>query len=147
MKFFLIPTILVVIIFLILPIFYWENYFFFYTSWVQKGELVLPLYLRVITVAFLSGLYILFRLRKAKLLEITFVSIFVFAVFMFFSNHFIRYFQALLFFGILTSREFFTFKLNLGFIKRDIKFDNNLLVFYLSFVLVGVAYFIIIFIL
>jgi len=147
MKIFLLSTIPVVILFLILPFFYWENYLSLYSFWVQRGEAVLPLYLRLIPVAIVGGLFILFRLRKADLLEITFVSIFIFAIFMFFSNPYIRYFQALLFFGILTPKEFFTFKLNLGFIKREVVFDNNLLVFYSSFVLVGVAYFIIIFIL
>jgi len=146
MKIFLFSTIPIILIFLIFPVFYWKNYLELYTFWVQRGEAVLPLYIRIIPVALISGFYILFRLRKADLLEIIFVSIFAFAVFMFFSNPYIRYFQALLFFVILSPKEFFTFNLNLGFIKRDIKFDNNLLVFYSSFVLVGIAYLIIIFI-
>ena len=147
MKIFLFSIIPIITIFLILPVFYWENYLTLYTFWVQRGEAVLPLYVRIIPFALISGFYIFFRLRKADLLEITFVSIFAMAIFMFFSNPYIRYFQALLLFGILTPREFFTFKLNLGFVKRDIIVDNNLSVFYFSFVLVGVSYFIILFIL
>ena len=147
MKIFLISTIPIITIFLLLPVFYWENYLTLYAFWIDRGEVVLPLYIRIIPFALISGLYIIFRLRKADLLEITFVSIFVMATFMFFSSPYIRYFQALLFFGILTPKEFFNFKLNLGFIERDIDMDNNLLIFYSSFILVGVAYLIVIFIL
>ena len=144
MKIFLFTTIPILLIFLVLPIFYWDNYLQLYSFWNQRGEAVLPLYIRLIPIAIIIGSYILFRLKKADLLEIIFASIFIIAVFMFFSNPYIRYFQALLFFGILKPKELFSFKLNLGFIKRDIRFDNNLLVFYTSFILVGLAYLIII---
>ena len=145
MKIFLFTTIPILLIFLVLPIFYWDNYLQLYSFWNQRGEAFLPLYIRLIPIAIIIGSYILFRLKKADLLEILFASIFITAVFMFFSNPYIRYFQALLFFGILKPKEFFSFKLKLGVIKREIKFDNNLVVFLSSFILVGLAYLIIIF--
>lgn len=147
MKIFLISTIPIIFIFIVSPIFYWEDYLRLYSFWNQRGEAVVPLFIRLIPSAIICVIYILFSLKKADLLELTFVSILVMAVFMFFSNPYMRYFQALLFFGILKTREFFTFKLNLGFIKREIHVDNNIIVFYLSFLLVGIAYLIILFIL
>ena len=147
MKKFLICTVLIVFVFLVAPIFYIENYLYLIFLWNQKGEDVLPLYIRLIIVAIISISYIFFRLKKAGIIEITFFSILVMALFLFFSIPFIRYFQPLLIYGILTPYVFFTFTLNLGFIKRKIVFDNNLLIFYSSFILVGIAYLIIIFLL
>ncbi len=147
MKKFLIGTIPIVFVFLITPVFFVENYFNLFFAWNQMGEEVLPLYIRLIPVGIIGLTYIFLRLKKAKILEVTFFSILFMATFMFFSQPFIRYFQPLLIYGILTPYVFFTFTLNLGFIKRKIEFDNHLLVFYISFVLVGLAYLIIIFLL
>lgn len=147
MKMFLICTVPIVFLFLISPIFYLENYFYVYILWNEFGEDVIPLYIRLIIIAIMSLSYIFFRLKKAGIIEITFFSILVMAVLLFFSKPFIRYFQPLLIYGILTPYVFFTFTLNLGFIKRKIVFDNHLLVFYSSFILVGAAYLIIVFLL
>lgn len=147
MKKFLLCIVPLTFIFLILPIFFIENYVYLIFRFNELGEELLPLYIRIIIIGAISLLYILFRIKKAGIIEITFFSIFVFAVLLFFSKPFIRYFQPLLIYGILTPYVFFSFTLNLGFIKRKIVFDNNLLVFYLSILLVGIAYFIIIFIL
>lgn len=147
MKKFLICIVPIVFVFLVAPIFFIDNYLYLIFLWNQKGEDVLPLYIRLIIVAIISLSYIFFRLKKAGIIEITFFSILVMAVFLFFSLPFIRYFQPLLIYGILTPYVFFTFTLNLGFTKRKIVFDNNLLVFYSSFILVGLAYLIIIFLL
>jgi hypothetical protein len=147
MKIFLICAIPIVFVLLISPVFYIENYFRVYILWNELGEDVLPLYVRLIIIAVISLGYLFLRFKKAGILELTFFSIFVMAIFLFFSKPFIRYFQPLLIYGILTPYVFFTFTLNLGFIKRKIEFDNHLLVFYSSFILVGVAYLIIIFLL
>lgn len=144
MKIFLISTVPILFLFLITPIFYWEDYLEFFLIWNWKGEVSIPLYIRIIPPIVIFGLYVFIRFKNADIFEITFVSIFVMALFIFFSAPYIRYFQPLLIFGILKTKEFFSFKLNLGFIKRDINVDNNLLVFYSSFILVGVAYLLII---
>lgn len=147
MKKFLFTTLPIIFVFLILPIFFVENYISLIFKFNQLGEETLPLYIRIIVVAIVGLFYIIFRLKKAELIEITFFSIFIFALFLFFSLPFIRYFQPVLLYGILTPYVFFSFTLNLGFVKRNIDFDNHLLVFYSSIILVGVAYLIIIFIL
>ncbi len=147
MKKFLICIVPIVFVFLISPIFFIDNYFSVYILWNELGEDVLPLYIRLIIIAIISLSYIFFRLKKAGIIEITFFSILIMVIFLFFSKPFIRYFQPLLIYGILTPYVFFTFTLNLGFIKRKIIFDNHLLVFYSSFILVGIAYLIIIFLL
>ncbi|MFX1590555.1 MAG: hypothetical protein ACFFC1_20670 [Promethearchaeota archaeon] len=147
MKKFLICTVPIVFVFLVAPIFFIDNYLYLIFLWNQIGEDVLPLYIRLVIVGIISIPYIFFRLKKAGIIEITFFSILIMAVFLFFSLPFIRYFQPLLIYGILTPYVFFTFTLNLGFIKRKIVFNNHLFVFYLSFILVGVAYLIIIFVL
>lgn len=147
MKKFLICIVPIVFVFLITPIFYIENYVYLIFRFNQLGEEVLPLYLRLIIVGSISLFYIFLRIKKADIIELTFFSILIFAVLLFFSKPFIRYFQPLLIYGILTPYIFFTFTLNFGFMKRKIVFDNNLLVFYLSFILVGAAYLLIIFVL
>lgn len=147
MKVFLFSTIPILIIFLIAPFFYWEHYLDFYNFWNLRGEMGFPLYIRLIPPITIFCTYLIFRIKKGDIVENIFVSIFTMASFMFFSNPYIRYFQSYIFYGILKPKEFFTFKLNLGFIKREIIVDNNLLVFYFSIFNVFLAYLIIIFIL
>ena len=147
MKKFLIITVPIILIFLVSPIFYIENYIRLYFLWNEIGEVTLPLFIRIIPALAITGVFLIFRLKKADLVEITFVSISITVMFMFFTLPYLRYFQPLLIFGILTTKNFVTFNLNLGIIKRKIKFDNNLLVFYSSFLLVAGAYLIIVFLL
>ena len=147
MKVFLISTVPILFLFLVTPLFYWPDYLEFYLIWNLKGEVSIPLYIRIIPPLVIFSIYALIRLKKADIFELIFISIFVMALFIFFSAPYIRYFQPLLIFGILKTKKFYSFKLNLGFIKREIDVDNNLLMFYSSFILVGIAYLIIIFIL
>jgi len=147
MKKFLICTVPIILIFLVSPIFYLENYIRLYFLWNEVGEVILPLFVRVIPALVITGVFLVFRLKKADLVEITFVSILITAMFMFFTLPYVRYFQPLLIFGILITKNFVTFNVDLVFIKREIKFDNNLLVFYSSFLLVAGAYLIIVFLL
>jgi hypothetical protein len=147
MKKFLICIVPIVFIFLVSPIFYVDNYLGLYFDWNTVGEASLPFIIRVIPALVITIAFLVFRLKKADILECIFVSITITAMFLFFTVPFIRYFQPLLIFGILKERTFFSFTLNLGFIKRKINFDNNLLVFYSSFLLVATAYLIIIFLL
>jgi hypothetical protein len=147
MKKFLICIVPLTLVFLFMPIFFVENYVYLIFRFNELGEEMLPLYIRLIIIGAISLLYIFLRIKKASIIEITFFSVLVFAILLFFSKPFIRYFQPLLIYGILTPYVFFSFILNLGFIKRKIVFDNNLLVFYLSIILVGVAYLLIIFLL
>ncbi len=147
MKIFLISTIPVLFIFLIAPKFFWNDYLFTYIFCNARGESFFPFYIRIIPVSIIILLFLLFRLKKADLFETIIVSILVVASIMFFSNPFIRYFQPLIFYGIIKEREFFSFKLNLGIIKSDVKVDNHHITFVMSIVAVFIAYLLIIFVL
>lgn len=147
MKIFLISVVPLLFSFLILPFFFWEDYINIYLYWESLGAEFAPIYFRILLIAIISILFLIFRLKKADPIEITFVSIVTMVSFMFFSVPFIRYFQPLIFYGILKTKEFFTINLDLKFIKRRIIFDNNLLVFYLSILACGLAYLMIIFVL
>ena len=147
MKKFLITTLPIILIFLVTPIFYVEDYIGIFFNWNEVGEASFPLIIRILPALAITGVFFVFRLKKADLIENLFVSISITAMFMFFTVPYLRYFQPLLIFGILKEKNFFTFNLNLGIIKKEIKFDNNLLVFYSSFILVAGAYLIIIFLL
>lgn len=147
MKIFLISVVPILFSFLILPFLFWENYINIYLYWENTGVGFAPIYIKIIPIAIISIFFLIFRLKKADPIEITFVSIVAMVSFMFFSVPFIRYFQPLIFYGILKTKEFFTISLDLKFIKRKIIFDNNLLVFYLSIAACGLAYLMIIFVL
>ncbi len=147
LKIFLITTIIIMFIFIVAPIFYLEGYIGFFTFWNLRGEGYFPLYVRLIPAAILTILYFIFRFKRADKFEIIFASIFIMALFIFFSNPYIRYFQPFIFFGILKPKEFFEINLNLRIKKLKVKIDNNLLVFLLSIICVFIAFLLIIFVL
>ena len=145
MKMFLITAISVLFLFLIVPIFFGENFLLTFLFWNTRGESFIPFYIRLIPVSILIILFLIFRFKKADLFELIIFSIAVTASVMFFSNPFVRYFQPLIFYGILIKyREYFSFKLNLGIIKGKITVDNHLITFILSIFAVALAYLVII---
>jgi hypothetical protein len=141
---FLVSNVLVLGVFLILPIFFGENFILTYLFWNARGETFIPLFIRLIPVSIIVLLFLIFRLRKADLFEIIIVSIVVTASIMFFSNPFVRYFQPLIFYGILKHKEFTSFKINLGFIKGKLTIDNHIITFVFSILAVLLAYIVII---
>jgi len=68
------------------------------------------------------------------------------ASFMVFSYPYLRWFQSIIFYGILVERDFFKFDLNLGIVKRTINVNNHILTFYLSFGGVFLSYLFILYI-
>ena len=144
MKIFVISIAPSLIILLIIPLFITDWFLDSLTDWSTFGSDV-PLFIRIIPACILALLFIIFRLKDADQFEISVFSTVITASFMVFSFIYARWFQAILFYGILKEREFFSFKLNLGFIKREIKVDNHVLTFYLSFIAVFIAYLFIIF--
>jgi hypothetical protein len=144
MKMFLITTASVLFLFLIVPIFFGENFLMTFLFWNTRGETFIPFYFRLIPVSILIILYLIFRFKKADLFELVIFSIVVTASVMFFSNPFVRYFQPLIFFGILKVKDFFSFNLNLGIIKGKITVDNQIITFVLSILAVALAYIVII---
>lgn len=146
LKVFLISNIIVLGAFFILPIFFGQNIIITYLVWNSRGEALLPFYIRILPALIITLLYILFRLKKADLFEVVILSIVVTASFLFFSNTFIRYFQPLIFYGILKLKEFHSIKINLGFlIKGRITIDNHIVTFVLSIFAVFLAYLLIVF--
>jgi hypothetical protein len=145
-KIFLITSVPVLFVFLIAPIFYWEGYLELYVFWNQKGEAKIPLYIRIIPSLIIFGFFILFKLKSSDIFEITIISIIILASFMIFSSPFIRYFQPIIFYGILKEKKFFMLKVDLRIIKREICVDNHIVTFYLSIVAVILAFIIITFI-
>jgi hypothetical protein len=144
MKMFLITTASVLFLFLIVPIFFGENFLVTFIFWNARGENFIPIYFRLIPALVLIILYLIFRFKKADLFELIIFSIVVTASVMFFSNPFVRYFQPLIFYGILKSKDFFSFNLNLGIIKGKVTVDNHIITFILSILAVALAYLVII---
>lgn len=122
----------ILIAFLIVPILFLEPYLSELLSWYSIGKDV-PLYLRIIPIGLIALSFIIFRLKKSDDFEIVIISIIAMASFMIFSYPYLRWFQSIIFYGILVERDFFQFDLNLGIIKRTINVNNHLLTFYLSF--------------
>lgn len=135
----------ILIAFLILPILFLEPYLSDLLEWYSIGKKV-PLYLRIIPIGLITLFFIIFRLRKSNDFEIIIISIIAMASFMIFSYPYLRWFQSIIFYGILIERDFFQFDLNLGIIKRTINVNNHVLTFYLSFVGVLLSYIFILYI-
>ncbi|MFX0041186.1 MAG: hypothetical protein ACFFCY_16330, partial [Promethearchaeota archaeon] len=85
-------------------------------------------------------------LKKSNEFENVIISIIAMASFMIFSYPYLRWFQSIIFYGILVEKDFFTFELNLGFIKRKINVNNHIITFYLSFLGVLMSYLFILFV-
>ena len=146
MKKFILSIVPTLIIFLILPFFLSESYLSELLEWYSIGSDV-PLYFRIIPIGLIALFFIIFRLKESNEFEIIIVSIIAMASFMFFSYPYLRWFQAVIFYGILVERDFFSFNLNLGVIKREININNHTLTFYLSFLGVLLSYIFILYIL
>jgi len=146
MKIFIIIMTSILVIFLIMPMLIFEKYLTELLLWYSHGD-SLPLYIRIIPIGLIALLFILFRIKNSDAFEIVIVSIIAMASFMIFSYPYLRWFQSIIFYGILKERDFFSFNLNLGSIKREIIIDNHTLTFYLSFVGVFLSYLVIVFIL
>ena len=138
----IIPLLLVFIIF---PLFYLDYYYNKLVDWNELGSYV-PIYVRILPFLIIAILFFLLRLKKTDGFEIIIVSIIALGTYLFFSYPYLRWFQSIIFYGILKEKDFFSFKLNLGFVKKDLNVNNHLLTFYLSFVGVFFSYLIIIFV-
>ncbi len=143
MKVFIISIAPLLIILLIIPLFITDWFLDNLINWSSSG-IELPLYIRLIPSIIIALLFIFIRLRDTDPFEISIVSTTATASFMIFSYAYARWFQSIIFYGILIEKEFFSFNLNLGFIKREINVDNHILTFYLSFIAVFISYLLII---
>jgi hypothetical protein len=139
MKTMLICTIPVLIIFLIIPFLYLDFYSRELIRWYEIGSRT-PFYIRIIPIASLTIMFLIFRLKKSNDFEILFFSLIVMGSFMIFSFPYLRWFQSIIIYGILKQKRFFTINLNLVIVKREIVIDNHLLTFYLSIAAIPLAY-------
>ena len=139
LKVFVFVLAIVLLVFLIVPMLVFDRYLTELLDWYNIGE-EYPLYIRIIPFALIAVLFIIFRLKDTNTFEIIIISIIAMASFMFFSYPYLRWFQSIIFYGILIERDFFSFNLNLGIIEREIKINNHTLTFYLSFVGVILAF-------
>ncbi|MFX1392863.1 MAG: hypothetical protein ACFFAH_04730 [Promethearchaeota archaeon] len=131
------------LIFIVLPLFYLDYYYKELAAWNELGSYV-PIYVRTLPFLFIAILFILLRLKKTDPFEIIFISVIALGTYLFFSYTYLRWFQSVIFYGILKEKEFFRFNLNIGFIKKEINVNNHFLTFYLSFLGVFFSYLIII---
>ncbi|MFX1320959.1 MAG: hypothetical protein ACFFAQ_04855 [Promethearchaeota archaeon] len=143
MKIFVLSIFPILILFLIIPLFITDWLLDVLISWNNMGTDI-PLYIKVIPPVILILLFIFLRLKKSDPFEISIISTLITASFMVFTFIYLRWFQCILFYGILKEREYSSFNLNLGFIKREIKITNHLITFYLSFLAVTFSYLLII---
>ncbi|MFX0041289.1 MAG: hypothetical protein ACFE8L_00115 [Candidatus Hodarchaeota archaeon] len=139
LKRFMLCLVPILTVFLIVPILFIEPYLSDLLEWYSIGGGT-PLYLRIIPIGLIALLFIIFRLRKSDGFEIVIISIIAMASFMVFSYRYLRWFQSIIFYGILVERDFFKFDLNLGIVKRTINVNNHILTFYLSFIGVFLSY-------
>ena len=131
MKIFLVSIIPLLLIFLVIPLFFLESYFNALFNYPSRGTT--PFLIRIIPIGVFFILYSLFRLKSAEVYEIIIFSTFATALFLIFSYTYVRWFQFIIFYGILTQKDFFKKNIKIGKLKRELNIDNHVLTFYLSF--------------
>jgi hypothetical protein len=122
-----------ILVLLIIPFFTLEWFNSQLAGWYHTGPDV-PFLIRIIPSVIIALLFIIFRLKKTNNLEMIIVAIMGTAAFMFFSYPFVEWFLSIIFYGLLTQKELFSFEVNLGFIKRKVEVNNSVATFYLSFI-------------
>ena len=145
LKILLICIVPLLVVFIIFPLFYLDYYYNQLTAWNELGSYV-PIYIRILPILVILILFILLRVKKTDSFEIIIISIIALGTYLFFSYPYLRWFQSVIFYGILKEKEFFRFNLKLGLFKKEISVNNHLLTFYLSFLGVVFSYLIIIFV-
>lgn len=144
LKIFLICIIPLLIVFLVFPLLYFEWFYREIFRWSSINSL--PLYLRLIPICSIFLVYTFLRLKNADSFEISIISIMATASFMIFSYPFLRWFQTLIYYGILKEKEIYTFNLNIFNKKKEFIVDNHVLTYILSIFGVFLAYIFILFV-
>ncbi len=136
-KKFMIYLVIPIIIFLISPILYLPNYLSLYINWLSGVNTTLfqgiPIFIKLIPITVIFLLYLLFRVKKADLLEITFFSIIAMFSIMFWSRFYVRYLTPLILYGHLkTNNNIFTIDVDLKISRIYFRVGNHLFTFTLS---------------
>lgn len=136
-----------IVIFLISPIFYLPNYLDLYIGWLSGTEEAAfynpPLFIKLILFGGIFLIYLIFRARKADLLEITFYSIIVMFSIMFWRRTYIRYLTPLVLYGHLKTNDSI---ITINLPKLQFKVGNHMFTYILSILACLVSIAIIIFI-
>ncbi len=150
-KKFLVFLCIPIFVFLISPILYLPNYLDLYTGWLSGSTLStfeeVPLLIKLgfFGVVFLS--YLIIRLRKADLLEITFASIIVMFSILFWKRPYVRYLTPLVLYGHLkTNENIFKIDIDIKIIHAKFKVGNHLFTYGFSILGCIVAMAVIIFV-
>jgi hypothetical protein len=125
------------IIFLISPILYLPNYLDLYIGWLSSAEPSAiynpPLYVKIILFAAVFFIYLIIRIKKADLLEMTFFSIIVMFSIMFWRRTYIRYLTPLILYGHLkTNNRIFSIDVDMKLTRIHFNVGNHLLTYFLS---------------
>jgi len=126
-----------IIIFLITPIFYLPNYLDLYIGWLSSTEVAAlynpPLIFKLLLFGAVFLSYLIFRMKKADLLEITFFSIIVMFSILFWRRTYVRYLTPLILYGHLTTKEsVFTIDIDFKIARFHFQVGNHLLTYFLS---------------
>jgi hypothetical protein len=126
-------------IFLISPIFYLPDYLSLYLGWISGRKGIypiisdIPLIVKLVIFIGVFLLILFFRIKKADLLELTFLSIIVMFSIMFFSRPYVRYLTPLIIYGHLKTKEnLIKIDLDLRFTDLKITLGNNFITYFLS---------------
>ena len=123
-----------IVVFLISPILFLPNYLDLYTGWLSGSTLStfeeVPLLIKLGLFGAVFLIYLIIRLRKADLLEITFASIIVMFSIMFWKRLYVRYLTPLVLYGHLkTNENIFRIDLDFKIIHVKFKVGNHLLTY------------------
>jgi len=126
-----------IIIFLITPIFYLPNYLDLYIGWLSSTEVAAlynpPLIVKLLLFGAVFISYMIFRIKKADLLEITFFSIIVMFSILFWRRTYVRYLTPLILYGHLTTKEsVFTIDIDFKIARFHFQVGNHLLTYFFS---------------
>ncbi|MHA1724724.1 MAG: hypothetical protein ACTSXH_07760 [Promethearchaeota archaeon] len=145
LKRFLITIPPIILILMVIPFFYISKYREELIQWYEIGA-AFPFYLRIIPSLILFIVFLSIKKERINFLEILMFSIMMMGSFMFFSYPYLRWFQGVLFYGMLKPKQFFSLKIKIGTDFQRITIDNHVFTFLLSFFGVFLSFLMIIFI-
>ena len=126
-----------IFIFLISPIFYLPNYLDLYIGWLASPDYASiynpPLIFKLLLFGAVFIGILIFRIKKADLLELTFLSIIVMFSILFWRRTYVRYLTPLILYGHLKTREsIFTIDIDFKIARVHFQTGNHLLTYFLS---------------
>ena len=126
-----------ILVLLISPLLYLPNYLELYIVWLTGSSYIViiqvPTYIKLIIFGIIFLLYLILRVKKADLLEITFFSIIVMFSIMFWRRFYVRYLTPLVLYGHLKIYEnIFTIDLDFKITRIYFRVGNHLFTYALS---------------